>query len=163
MKFPNNTKAIVAAIIAALGPVATDATTNPQGVTTGTGVVSVIAAALGYGVTWYARNGSKGGVQGLVVTLKTDADVFLAQLVAGLPDLVKSAAMAALKKPEPVATIGELVAMKRPEPAAEPAPAEAPADSTASAEALSDAPAAAAGPDYPAAAESATPAQPPVA
>jgi hypothetical protein len=40
-----------------------------------------------------------------VVTLKTDADTFLATVLEGLPGLVKSAMQAALKPPAPAADV----------------------------------------------------------
>ena len=103
MTFPPFAKAIVGALVAALAPVATDAATNPQGVTGNTGIASIVAAVVGYLATYFVPNGGvKGDASGLVVTVKTDVQAFLAAFAAGLPALVQSAASAALQ-PAPAA------------------------------------------------------------
>lgn len=107
MSFPSFAKALVAAVLSGVAPVATAAATSPQGVTASTGTASLIAAAIGGALTWLVPNGAtvKDKAAGLVVTLKTDADTFLSTLLAGLPALVQNAAQAALKPTEPAAPI----------------------------------------------------------
>jgi hypothetical protein len=105
MKIPEFAKAIAGAVVAGLAPAATAAATSPQGVTASTGTASVIAAVVGFALTYFVPNASKAvkeGASGLVVTVKTDVGKFLTAFTAGLPGLVQSSAEAAIA-PAPAA------------------------------------------------------------
>jgi hypothetical protein len=106
MQFPPFAKAIVAAVLTGAAP-SVAAATSTAGVTTTSTVESVAAAVLGYLATYWVPNGKspKANALGFVVTLKTDADTFLATVLEGLPGLVKSAMQAALKPAAPVADV----------------------------------------------------------
>lgn len=121
MTFPPFAKAIAGALVGALAPVGTAATTA-QGITPTTGYAAVIAAVAGAVLTYCVPNGPKAGatVGGLVVTVKTDVGKFLAAFATGLPALVQSSAEAAIASAAP-APIEPTPAAPPVEPAPDPA------------------------------------------
>lgn len=117
MTMPNNAKALVAAVLTALGPTVAAAVPGSTGVGSTSTIESVIGAIVSYlGVYWTTNGKSpKEAAQGLVVTVKTDVDKFLSAFAAGLPALVQSAAEAAIQPekaadPAPVVEAGAPVA-----------------------------------------------------
>ena len=99
MQFPPYAKALVAAIIAGTAPVAVTGQATGGVVSPMSAGLSIVSALVGFLVTYKTSNGKAPG--GIVVTVKTDAEVFLAAILAGLPALVEKAATAALA-PAPV-------------------------------------------------------------
>lgn len=106
MKFPPFAKAVAGSVVGALASAGTTAATTGT-LDTSSGVAAVLSAVAGFVLPYFVPNGNaaaKGGASGLVVTLKTDAEAFLAAFGAGLPTLVETAAKAALE-PAPKADV----------------------------------------------------------
>lgn len=125
MSLPTYAKALVAAVVTAVGPLATSVLTSGA-VTSKSGLAAAILAALGGGATYAVPNGKRPDLAGLVVTVKTDADEFVKNFLAGLPGLVGSSMKAALVQPTPTAVpapVAPAPVAPAPAPAA---PAEAP-------------------------------------
>lgn len=117
MQFPPYAKALVAAVIAGTAPVAVTGQATGGVVSPMSAVLSIVSALVGFLATYKTSNGKAPG--GIVVTVRTDAAVFLAAILAGLPALVEKAATAALA-PAPVvvpAPVGPELGVPSPDPA----------------------------------------------
>jgi hypothetical protein len=97
MNFPPYAKAIAGSFVGALASVGTTAATTGS-VDSNSITATLVSAVAGFVLPYLVPNGKspKAGVSGLVVTVKTDVDTFLAKFVAGLPALVQSSAEAAI-------------------------------------------------------------------
>jgi hypothetical protein len=97
MNFPPYAKALAGSLVGALASVGTTAATTGS-VDSNSITATLVSAVAGFVLPYLVPNGKspKAGVSGLVVTVKTDVDTFLAKFVAGLPALVQSSAEAAI-------------------------------------------------------------------
>jgi hypothetical protein len=93
MSFPPFAKAIVAAVLTGAAP-SVAAATSATGVTSTSTIESIVGAVAAALATYWVPNGKS--PKGLVVTVKTDVETFLASFIAGLPGLVRSSAQDAV-------------------------------------------------------------------
>lgn len=91
-------KSIAATLLGAFVPAITAATTHGGTLTASDLITSLVTAVVSGGAVYSIPN-TKKTAAGIIVTLKTDADKFLAVITAGLPVLVDQAATAAITPP----------------------------------------------------------------
>ncbi len=92
-------KAIAAFIVGAAAPLLSAAVANHGTLTSTDLKTALVTAILSGGTVLGVKNKAAVSASGLVVTLKTDVDKFLAVITAGLPTLVEQAAQAAIAPP----------------------------------------------------------------
>jgi hypothetical protein len=92
-------KAIAAFIVGAAAPLLSAAVANHGTLTSTDLKTALVTAILSGGTVLGVKNKDAVSASGLVVTLKTDVDKFLAVITAGLPTLVEQAAQAAIAPP----------------------------------------------------------------
>ena len=99
-------KAIAAFVIGAVAPLISASVASGGSLTSTDLKTALVTALLSAGTVFGVKNkDTKAVVEGLVVTLKTDVDRFLAVFTAGLPTLVEQAAQAAIAPPTPTAVV----------------------------------------------------------